>query len=132
MVDSVGMTLRQPRSDPLRSAVVYALAVVAVLLSMSSCARRPAGAVDLRADATVRVENRGLPDMTIYVLNQSQRIRLGIAAGLNTTTFRIPRDVVRGGSVRFLADPVGSDRAPVGEEISVFPGDEIVLVIPPR
>jgi hypothetical protein len=70
--------------------------------------------------------------MTIYIVNQTQRVRLGMAPGLNTTTFRIPRDLVTGGSVRFLADPVGSARVPVSEEISVFPGDEIVLVIPAR
>jgi hypothetical protein len=71
--------------------------------------------------------------MTIYIVNQTQRIRLGMAPGLKTTTFRIPRDLVTGGTIRFLADPVGGlARAPVDEEISVFPGDEIVLVIPAR
>ena len=109
-----------------------AIRLVAVLVAFSACLRPAPGNIDDRADATVRVENRGLPDMTIYVVNQSQRIRLGIAPGLNVTTLRIPRDLVRGGSVRFLADPVGSDRAPVSDEISVFPGDEIVLVIPAR
>ena len=32
----------------------------------------------------------------------------------------------------FLADPIGSTRTPVTNEISVTPGDEVVLTIPPR
>jgi hypothetical protein len=132
MVETVGTILRQTRVESLRSALIYSLALFMAVLSVSSCIRRAPGAVDPRADATVRVENRGLADMTIYIVNQTQRIRLGMAPGLNTTTLRIPPDLVRGGTVRFLADPVGSARAPVSEEISVFPGDELVLVIPPR
>jgi hypothetical protein len=132
MVETVGTIARRAQVDPFRSAAIYSLVLVVALLAVGSCVRRPAGAVDPRGDATLRVENRGLPDMTIYVVNQSQRIRLGMAPGLTITMLRIPGDLVRGGTVRFLADPVGSARAPVGEEISIFPGDEIVLIIPPR
>lgn len=132
MVNIVRVISRQTRIASLRPAVMYAISLVVALTTISSCVRPVPGNIDQRADATVRVENRGLPDMTIYVVNQTQRVRLGIAPGLNTTILRIPRDLVRGGSVRFLADPVGSDRTPVSEEISVFPGDEIVLVIPAR
>jgi hypothetical protein len=70
--------------------------------------------------------------MTIYVLNRSQRVRIGTARGLSTTMLRIPHYLVTGGTLRFLADPLGSGRMPVSEEISVFSGDEIVLEIPAR
>jgi hypothetical protein len=70
--------------------------------------------------------------MTIYLLAGSQRIRLGQAGGNSTTTLRIPSQYVFGAtSLRFLADPIGSNRTPVSESITVTPGDEIGLVIPP-
>jgi hypothetical protein len=34
-------------------------------------------------------------------------------------------------SLRFLADPIGSNRTPISEEITVEVGDEVVLRIPP-
>jgi hypothetical protein len=71
-------------------------------------------------------------DMNIYVLRSSQRIRLGTANALSTTRFTIPSYVVFGStSLRFLADPIGSNRTPVSEEITVSAGDEITLMIPP-
>jgi hypothetical protein len=114
------------------TAVVYAIALFLAVTTISSCARRVPGEIDERAGATVRVENRAFTDMTIYIVHQTQRIRLGTVSALGTTTFPIPRRFVSGASLRFLADPLGSDRTPVSEEISVFPGDEIVLVIPVR
>jgi hypothetical protein len=32
--------------------------------------------------------------------------------------------------LRFLADPIGGNRAPVSDEIAVEPGDEVTLTIP--
>jgi hypothetical protein len=82
----------------------------------------------------VRVENQGFSDMTIYVLRSgTQRIRLGLANGNRTTVFEIPRYLVSfPTSLRFVADPIGSSRTPVSDEIAVNPGDEVVLTIPPR
>jgi hypothetical protein len=34
-------------------------------------------------------------------------------------------------TLRFIADPIGSNRAGVSEEIMVTPGDSVVLTIPP-
>jgi hypothetical protein len=80
----------------------------------------------------VQVQNQGFTDMVIYAVSGSQRVRLGIATGNSTQTFTIPRYLVRGaGPLRFLADPVGSDRAPVSEELTVQPGDLVTLTIPP-
>jgi hypothetical protein len=110
--------------------MVYAIAVSVAATTISACVRRPPGEIDQRGDASVRVENRAFTDMTIYIVHQSQRVRLGTVSALATTTFPIPRQFVLGTSVRFLADPLGSNRTPVSEEISVFPGDEIELVIP--
>lgn len=114
------------------TAVACAIALSLAVTTFSSCVRRVPAEIDERAGATVRVENRAFTDMTIYIVHQTQRIRLGTVSALGTTTFPIPARFVSGFPVRFLADPLGATRTPVSEEISVHPGDEIVLVIPVR
>lgn len=81
---------------------------------------------------SIVVDNRAVLDMNMYVLRGGQRIRLGTANGLSTTKLTIPRGIVSGTmTVRFLADPIGSNKTPVSEEISVNEGDEVGLMIPP-
>ena len=81
----------------------------------------------------VEVQNRGFTDMVIYAVSGGQRIRLGMATGNSTKTFTIPRHLVRGaGPIRFLADPIGGNRTPVTEELTVQPGDVVTLTIPPQ
>lgn len=80
----------------------------------------------------VSVDNRAYLDMTIYVYKSSQRIRLGIATGNNTTKMLIPSNLIFGITpLRFQASPIGGRRQPTSEEISVEPGDEVQLHIPP-
>ena len=82
---------------------------------------------------SVRVENQGFADMTVYAIRSGQRVRLGIATGSNTTTFTIPANLIFGATpLRFLADPIGGRGTPVSDEITVQPGDQVRLVIPPR
>jgi hypothetical protein len=81
----------------------------------------------------VEVENQGFSDMVIYALDGSQRVRLGTVTGNSTRTFPIPRHLVGGGgTIRFLADPIGGNRAPVSEEMVVQPGDNVGITIPPQ
>jgi hypothetical protein len=81
----------------------------------------------------VQVDNQGFSDMVIYALNGAQRVRLGTATGHSTRTFTIPRYLVGGaGPLRFLADPIGGNRTPVSEEMTVQPGDLVTLTIPPQ
>jgi hypothetical protein len=80
---------------------------------------------------TLIVDNRGPVDMTIYVLRGAQRYRLGICPGTTQMRFTIPSSMVFGATpMRFLADPIGSSRTPVSNEIPVRPGDEVHLLIP--
>ena len=117
----------------MRHAIRLALAL-AVAAAVPAC--RPASTVprDPNARTTLRVENQATLDMNIYAIRGGQRIRLGTATALTTQVFEIPRTLLAGGMtpLRFLADPVGSDRTAIGEEITVIPGDEVVLTIPPR
>jgi hypothetical protein len=87
-----------------------------------------------RAEAFVRVENRSLLDMTIYVIrSSSERRRLGFVNALTTQTLRIPSVLVEAaGVLRFQADPIGGSRTPVSQEIMVSDGDVVTLIIPPQ
>ena len=108
---------------------IFLCAATAVLLGACGGSRRPMAD---QPQTTLRVENQSFLDMTIYLLAGSQRIRLGTAGGNSTTTLRIPAQYVFGAtSLRFLADPIGSNRTPISESITVSPGDEVGLIIPP-
>lgn len=104
---------------------------LALLLAACVQAAPGASADPSRAGATLVVENQSTLEMTVYAIRGAARVRLGQARALNTTTFRIPPDLVSGQALRFLADPIGSNRTPVSEEISVWPGETIEIRIPP-
>jgi hypothetical protein len=107
-------------------------ALVIVVGAASACASSPRTEPGGREPTTVTVDNQSFHDMTVYV-SRGQRIRLGTAAGKSKTVFTIPPFLVGGaGLLRFIADPIGSSRASVSEEISVSEGDSIGLMIPPN
>ena len=111
-----------------------AFAGALLLMTASGCAPRTGagatgGATVLRT--TVEVRNHGFNDQVIYVsLGGGVRQRIGTAPGVTTTMLVIPRSLVNPGTrLRLIADPIGGGRATVGEEITVDPGDELVLII---
>lgn len=110
-----------------------AFLVLLLAVAPAACHNGPREPVDPNAATTLLVQNRAFLDMTIYVISSAgQRVRLGLATGNSTTRFTIPRTMVFGSTpLSFLADPVGSSRAPVSDQITVSPGDEVVLEIPP-
>lgn len=82
--------------------------------------------------ATVRVDNQAFLDVNVYLLRSGQRTRLGTVTALSSGTFALPRTVVGTAvPVRFVAAFIGSSRAPVSEEVTVWEGDEVELRIPP-
>jgi hypothetical protein len=113
------------------------IAVLAAIAVCCACARQPKEGDDdsyvPRAETMLRVENQDFLDMNVYVVRSGQRIRLGSAPGLSTRVLSIPASLVGGGAeLRFLVDPVGSNRTPISQEIFVQPGDVIDLIIPPQ
>lgn len=81
----------------------------------------------------LKVQNQAFLDMTIYVYRGPQRLRLGTANGNSTSRFTIPSSLIFGATpLRFQADPIGSNRNSISEEITVSPGDEVTLMIPPQ
>jgi hypothetical protein len=113
-----------------RSALLAVLLLSLVTAACASGGRQ--GAVNSELATILRVENHTTLDMTIYAMRSDQRVRLGTANALGSTTFQIPRHLVAGvGRLRFLADPIGSDRTELSEEVAFAPGDEIIMTIPP-
>jgi hypothetical protein len=124
-----------------RAARAAALALAAALAvggaSAAACTRPArAGARGARAPqeaTTLRVQNQNFLAMNIYVVRGGVRARLGTVSGNSTARFTIPVSYVQTLTpLRFLADPIGARSAPVSEEITVSPGDEVTLTIPPR
>lgn len=109
-----------------------AIGALLVGTAISACSTTPRNEVDVITErTTVTVDNRSFSDMTVYV-TRGQRIRLGMARGNSTTVLTIPPSLVAGTSaLRFIADPIGSSRASVSEEINVSAGDSVGLMIPP-
>lgn len=115
----------------MRAPVQYLLPLV--LGVVLACTRSdPALEPAPNTPSMLRVENQGFSDMVIYVVNGAQKIRLGIANGNATRTFTLPAQYTGSGPVRFLADPIGSTRTPVSDELVVRPGDIVSLIIPPQ
>jgi hypothetical protein len=118
------------RHVPSRLPVALLLAVM--LLGVACRRGSTRGDESMTEPTMLRVDNRAFSDMTIYALRSGQRVRLGIANGNSTTRFQIPSYLIFGATpLRFLADPIGASGTPVSEEITVQPGDEVVLMIPP-
>lgn len=101
----------------------------------SACARNrdPDEDAEPVPPTILKVENQAFLDHNIYVYRSAQRIRLGTVNGNSTARMTIPRSMIFGATaLRFQADPIGGNRASTSEEITVSPGDEVTLVIPPR
>lgn len=110
------------------------VALALFFVSIVACTTMAPGSLstDLDNATAVRVDNRAFTDMTVYVARSSQRQRLGLAPGNSVTVFNLPRGVVAPATpLRFIADPIGSSRASVSEEITVSPGDTVMMIIPP-
>ena len=115
-----------------RGAASRALSLVLLAALAAACVSPPGAAGGaLRAGATLRVENQAVLDVNVYALRAGQRIRLGTVSAHSTATLRVPATLVGSGmGVQFIADFIGSDRAPVSEEVVIWPGDEVRLTIP--
>jgi hypothetical protein len=108
------------------------LLVAAFALLVSACSALSHGSGVEPARATIRVDNEGFSDMTVYAVRSAQRVRLGLAPGHANTIFTVPSALMNGlTQLRFIADPIGGARASVSEEITVAPGDSVTLTIPP-
>lgn len=112
---------------PLLACLLFASAASASACRTGSRARDDD---ERHGDTTVSVENHDFFDMTIYVLRTGTRTRIGLAPGHSTTVLKIPDYLVNAGDeLQFLCDPIGVARTPISQRISVWPGDQIVLIV---
>jgi hypothetical protein len=107
------------------------LSLLAMLPLASACsAKRQTRAEQPRT--VLEVDNQGFSDVNIYVVSNGFQQRMGFAPGHTKTLLTIPPSAITGARMlRFLADPIGSRRTALSQEIYVSPGDQVTLVIPP-
>ena len=124
-------SLALARSDRRRFAVALCAMLLAAVTSVA-CYGHGKNAPQPVPRTTLRVVNQGFLDRNVYVLRGSERVRLGTVVGNSSAVFVIPSSVVQSAmTLRFIADPIGGRSSSMTEEISVTPGDEVVLTIPP-
>jgi hypothetical protein len=111
----------------------YRIILLALPLLAAACAPATAPAArDAAPETILVVENQSPVQVTIYVLREAHRERLGTAASLGTTRLRIPSHVLFGPTpLRFEISPLASREAPISQQITVVPGEEVTLRIPP-
>ena len=115
-----------------RLALMLAMTFMTLLSACSMNKKQDEGAEPV-PPTRLRVENQAFLDMTIYVYRSSQRIRLGVASGNSTSRMTIPQNLIFGATpLRFQADPIGGNRTPISQEITVSAGDEVTITIPPN
>jgi len=106
--------------------------ILALLLSAGCHQGANQAAPEPQAETTVKVDNRNFLDMNVFVLGGGQRVRLGFVPGLSTQVFKIPSYLVRAAPLQFELHAIGGRTNPRSETISVQPGDEVSLMIPPE
>jgi hypothetical protein len=105
---------------------------LSLLLLLSSCSQRTSAdpATPPPPETTVQVRNQKLVDMTVFAMNGGRRVRLGLVPAVSTRTFTLPPNLIfEMATLRFLADPIGSNAQQVTEELLVYPGDQVSLTL---
>ena len=118
----------------MRRVAIRSLALLSLAVTLSGCGGNPKirTANPDQQQTVLVVNNQNFLDFTIYLLYGGQRVRLGDATGNRRTKLTIPARYIFGVStLQFQADPIGGRRAPISDAISVTPGDEVELTIPP-
>jgi hypothetical protein len=108
------------------------LVLIGLTFTVPACASKSGATTDSPAQGatTLVVRNDSYLDYNVYLIQGSQRIRLGTARGLSSTRLGIPSQYVFGVSqLQFMADPIGGTQTPISERINVTAGDEIHLQI---
>ena len=116
----------------MRRAVTLLAVLFIAALGTAACVGTGKNAPAPQPSASVTVNNRAFIDVDVFALNGTLRTRLGTVTASGSGTFRIPPTVVgTGRELRFLVDPIGSQRQGVSFNIYVRPGERVTLTVPP-
>jgi len=116
-------------------AVRVRTALAALLLVASACwwHRKPAAGGELdvpSGEIALRVTNHNYLDVTVYVLHDGQRTRVGTVTGSSTEVFFFPiRLLGQGREIELLGDPIGSPEVARTERLIVQPGQYIAWTL---
>ena len=110
--------------------------VVAMIATVAACTHPARSARDDEGPTPatrVHVENQAYLDMNVYVIgNGGSRQRLGTVTGNTNQDFVIPEYIIGpANTVRFLIEPIGSNKSPISNSLSIQPGQTVTLTIPP-
>jgi hypothetical protein len=106
-----------------------ALPTLALSPALGACHHgRSSIVVPEQPKTTLRVSNEEFLDAVIYVVNNGQPVRLGIASSNRTTTFEIPKHLIFGATpLSFQVHPIGANTRPSTGDMMIDPGDDLDL-----
>jgi len=107
---------------------LHVLLLLAAFLTVTACShrRRPASASEPPADVTLQVTNHNFLDVTVFVLYDGQRTRMGLATGSSSQSFTIPgRLVAQSHDIILLGEAIGSSERVRTQLLTVHPGQRI-------
>src|SRR6266511_331181 len=79
-----------------------------------------------QGEIALRVSNHNFLDVTIYVVHDGQRTRVGTVTGSSSQVFFLPfRLLGQGREIQLLGDPIGSTQLARTERLVVQPGQYI-------
>jgi hypothetical protein len=83
--------------------------------------------------AYLKVENQSFVDLQMWVERANARQILGRSTANTTRVFTLPAAYVdpQGARIRFIANPVGTQSPGFTRELTTFPGDTVIITIPP-
>jgi hypothetical protein len=116
-----------PKLRRLRTASILTAAV----LSAYGCffgkpPAEPAGASDWSGEILLQIVNHHWLDVTIFVIHDGQRTRLGVAGGNAQTRIMLPQRLLGvGRELQLYGDPIGSLERAITEVVVVQPGQYV-------
>lgn len=102
-------------------------ALVAVFAGACTPMTRNAGVDGPSTEKTTMVvENNNWSDMTVYILRDGVRTRMGAVPSMGRATFVLSSALVGGtGEIRVQADPLGSSNKWTSQPILIVPGNQV-------
>lgn len=114
---------------------IHGIIAAATALTLNACAggtgmdgaTGPRPKTEARA-VMVQVQNNNWSDMVVYLVQGTQRVRLGMVTSMSTQSFPVARSAISStGQVRLMADPIGSSRGYLSDPLNVRPGQRVAL-----